>query len=128
MQKSLVVIYLQGGNDGLNVTVPVDTVYTGYQAARATSRASSDPQRVARSAPGRWAAPAAASASPTSAVSAAGHGDNGDPALGFDSLYGDGSGGAGSDLAIFPAADYTPSNRGTSRARTSGSAARSRGR
>ncbi len=35
MQKSLVVIYLQGGNDGLNVTVPVDTVYTGYQAARA---------------------------------------------------------------------------------------------
>ena len=39
MQKSLVVIYLQGGNDGLNVTVPVDTVYAGYQAARCEHRA-----------------------------------------------------------------------------------------
>ena len=29
---------------------------------------------------------------------------------GFDTLYGDGSGGAGSDLAVFPAADYTPPN------------------
>ncbi len=31
-------------------------------------------------------------------------------AFGFDTLYGDGSGGAGSDLAVFPAADYTPPN------------------
>ena len=43
-------------------------------------------------------------------VSAAGADRNGD-ALGFDTLYGDGTGGAGSDLAIFPAADYTPPNR-----------------
>ena len=31
--------------------------------------------------------------------------------MGFDTLYGDGTGGAGSDLAVFPAADYTPANR-----------------
>lgn len=30
---------------------------------------------------------------------------------GFDTLFGDGSGGAGSDLAVFPAADYSPSNQ-----------------
>jgi uncharacterized protein (DUF1501 family) len=39
-----------------------------------------------------------------------GAGNNGDT-KGLDTLYGDGSGGAGSDLAIFPAADYTPANR-----------------
>jgi uncharacterized protein (DUF1501 family) len=35
---------------------------------------------------------------------------NGD-VLGFDTLYGDGTGGPGSDLAIIPAADYNPPNR-----------------
>jgi uncharacterized protein (DUF1501 family) len=35
---------------------------------------------------------------------------NGDVA-GFDTLYGDGTGGPGSDLAIIPAADYNPPNR-----------------
>jgi uncharacterized protein (DUF1501 family) len=35
---------------------------------------------------------------------------NGDT-QGFDTLYGDGSGGVGSDLAIIPAADYNPPNR-----------------
>ena len=39
-----------------------------------------------------------------------GTGNNGDT-KGFDTLWGDGSGGAGSDLAVFPAADYTPANR-----------------
>ena len=39
-----------------------------------------------------------------------GTGNNGDT-MGFDTLYGDGTGGAGSDLAVFPAADYTPANR-----------------
>src|SRR5262249_1550999 len=38
-----------------------------------------------------------------------GAGNNGD-GKGFDTLYGDGSGAAGSDLAVFPAADYTPPN------------------
>ncbi len=35
---------------------------------------------------------------------------NGDT-KGFDTLYGDGGGGPGSDLAIIPAADYMPANR-----------------
>ena len=38
-------------------------------------------------------------------VSTAGGGDNGDANYGFDTLYGDGSGGAGSDLAVMPAVD-----------------------
>ncbi len=43
-------------------------------------------------------------------VSTKGGGDNGDPNHGFDLIYGDGSGGPGSDLAILPGADYTPPN------------------
>lgn len=42
-------------------------------------------------------------------MSTGGGGDSGSP-WGLDTLYGDGSGGAGSDLAFMPAADYTPSN------------------
>ena len=38
-----------------------------------------------------------------------GTGNNG-ASVGLDTLYGDGSGGTGSDLAIFPAADYQPAN------------------
>jgi uncharacterized protein (DUF1501 family) len=43
-------------------------------------------------------------------VSSAGGGDNGNATHGFDVIYGDGSGGAGSDLALLPAVDYTPPN------------------
>jgi len=43
-------------------------------------------------------------------VGVSGSGNNGDT-KGFDTLWGDGSGGPGSDLAVFPAADYTPPNR-----------------
>ena len=43
-------------------------------------------------------------------VGISGVGNNGDT-KGFDTLWGDGSGGAGSDLAVWPAADYTPANR-----------------
>jgi uncharacterized protein (DUF1501 family) len=43
-------------------------------------------------------------------VSSAGGGDNGDASHGFDVIYGDGSGGASSNLALLPAADYTPPN------------------
>jgi hypothetical protein len=39
-----------------------------------------------------------------------GVGNNGQT-VGFDTLWGDGSGGAGSNLALWPAADYTPANR-----------------
>ena len=43
-------------------------------------------------------------------VSGVGADRNGDT-KGFDTLYGDGTGGPGSDLAIIPAADYNPPNR-----------------
>ena len=43
-------------------------------------------------------------------VGLSGVGNNGDT-RGFDTLFGDGTGGPGSDLAVFPAADYTPANR-----------------
>ena len=43
-------------------------------------------------------------------VGVSGQGNN-DDTRGFDTLWGDGSGGAGSDLAVWPAADYTPANR-----------------
>jgi uncharacterized protein (DUF1501 family) len=110
MQKSLVVVYLQGGNDGLNVTVPIDTKYAGYQAARANIARVVGPS--AGGSVGTWAMGGTGGSLGFAnvCVSAAHTGDNGDPTLGFDSLYGDGTGGAGSDLAVFPAADYTPAN------------------
>jgi uncharacterized protein (DUF1501 family) len=110
MAKSLVVIYLQGGNDGLNVTVPIDGMHAGYLAARTNIARVVGP--TAGGTVGTWAMGGTGGSLGFAnvAVSTAGTGDNGDPTLGFDSLYGDGSGGAGSDLAVFPAADYTPSN------------------
>jgi uncharacterized protein (DUF1501 family) len=110
MQKSLVIVYLQGGNDGLNVTVPIDTKYAMYQAARTNIARVVGP--TAGGTVGTWAMGGTGGSLGFAnvAVSTAGTGDNGDPALGFDSLYGDGSGGPGSDLAVFPAADYSPAN------------------
>jgi uncharacterized protein (DUF1501 family) len=110
MQKSLVVVYLQGGNDGLNVTVPIDTVYTGYQAARANIARVVGPTAGGKVGTYAMGGTGGSLGFANVAVSTAGVGDNGDPTLGFDSLYGDGLGGVGSDLAVFPAADYTPSN------------------
>ena len=110
MQKSLVIVYLQGGNDGLNVTVPIDAKYAGYQTARANIARVVGP--TAGGTVGTWAMGGTGGSLGFAnvCVSTASTGDNGDPTLGFDSMYGDGSGGAGSDLAVFPAADYTPSN------------------
>jgi uncharacterized protein (DUF1501 family) len=110
MQKSLVIVYLQGGNDGLNVTVPIDTKYAMYQAARTNIARVVGP--TAGGTVGTWAMGGTGGSLGFAnvAVSTAGTGDNGDPSLGFDSMYGDGSGGPGSDLAVFPAADYSPAN------------------
>jgi uncharacterized protein (DUF1501 family) len=105
------VLYLAGGQDGLNVIVP-------NSAADHAIYAKSRPvigRIQGRSAGGRVGSlpiPATggelAFASPT--VSKAGGGDNGDPSYGFDELYGAGTGTAGSDLALLPATDYTPPN------------------
>ena len=100
---------LNGGNDGLNTIVPVARPVRGLRGpARRTSPACSARRPAPASARPSCPAPARRSRSPTPASPA--------PATtatrkGFDTLYGDGTGGAGSDLAIFPAADYTPPNR-----------------
>jgi uncharacterized protein (DUF1501 family) len=115
--KCLVLIYLAGGNDGLNVILPNDPAdYAAYKLARpeihrgqgltpAGGRVGSKPL------PGPGGS-ALAFANVT--VSKNGGGDNSDARFafaaggegyGFDTLYGDGTGGAGSDLAILPAVD-----------------------
>ena len=112
MQKSLVVIYLNGGNDGLNVFVPIDATYAGYQTAR---------PNIAR-----VVGPTAGGTVGTMVMGGTGGtlgfanklrlgtartGDNGDPRWASTRSTATARGGAGSDLAIFPAADYNPPNR-----------------
>ena len=109
MQKSIVCIFLNGGNDGLNTIVPVDGVqYPAYQAARTNIARILGPTSGAQV--GTTVMPGTGGTLAFSNPLVSGTGNNGDT-KGFDTLYGDGSGGAGSDLAIFPAADYTPANR-----------------
>jgi uncharacterized protein (DUF1501 family) len=109
MQRSLVCIFLNGGNDSLNTIVPLDaTQFNAYTSAR------SNIARVVGAstgaAVGTTPIPGTGSALGFANVLVSGAGNNGDT-RGLDTLFGDGSGGAGSDLAIFPAADYTPANR-----------------
>jgi uncharacterized protein (DUF1501 family) len=111
MQRSLVVLYLNGGNDGLNCFVPTSgPEYARYQTLRPTiARVLGDGTGAAVGTtvmPGTGDSLAFAN----KLVSGTGADRNGDT-RGFDTLYGDGSGGPGSDLAIIPAADYLPANR-----------------
>jgi uncharacterized protein (DUF1501 family) len=111
MQKSIVVIYLNGGNDGLNCFVPQTAPeYATYQTLRPT---------IARVLGDGVGGKIGTTVMPGTGgtlgfsnklVSGAGVDRNGD-VIGFDTLYGDGTGGVGSDLAIIPAADYNPPNR-----------------
>ena len=117
-QKALVVVYLAGGNDGLNVLVPTPGRRLQRVHARRGPRSTADralrprtasarpccPERAAE----RWRSPtsscprtAAATTRPRASTSPA----PAATASGFDTLYGDGSGGAGSDLAVMPAVD-----------------------
>ena len=98
MQKSLVCIFLNGGNDGLNNIVPVEaTEYSAYAAARSNIArivgASSGTQVGSLVIPGTGGSLAFANPLVSGAA------NNGDT-RGLDTLYGDGTGGAGSDLAI----------------------------
>jgi uncharacterized protein (DUF1501 family) len=116
MQKSLVCVYLNGGNDGGNMFVPIEQTvqYPRYRNdARPTiyrenvggADTPSTPQRVGTKVmPGSGANLAFAN------VGVSGAGNNGD-AIGFDTLYGDGTGGPGSDLAVFAASGYPNSTR-----------------
>ena len=111
MGKSIVVIYLNGGNDGLNCFVPLETTqYTQYKTLRPTIARLQGPG--VGTAVGTTIMPGTNNALGFSnkLVSGTAADQNGDT-QGFDTLYGDGTGGAGSDLAIIPAADYNPPNR-----------------
>src|SRR3954454_23968766 len=105
----LVLLYLAGGNDGLNVVIPNETAdYNAYVAARTAIHRGQGPTTggVVGSMP--LAGPAGAVlrfSNPV--VSTPGGGDNADPNFGFDTLYGPGNGGVGSDLAVMPAVDAT---------------------
>ena len=109
MQKSLVCIFLNGGNDGLNNIVPIaGPEYAAYQASRANIARILGPSAGGQV--GTLAMPGTGGSLGFANPLISGPGNNGDT-KGFDTLYGDGSGGVGSDLAVFPAADYTPANR-----------------
>jgi uncharacterized protein (DUF1501 family) len=106
--KSLVCIYLNGGNDGLNTIVPVaSNQYAAYVAARGNIARGLGPSTGSQV--GTTVMPGTGGTLAFANPSVSGGANNGD-SKGFDTLYGDGSGGTGSDLAIFPATDYTPPN------------------
>lgn len=106
--SQLVMIFLNGGMDGLDVLIPHEAgEYAAYQTARPGL--------------GRPIGPATGTASGSVALAGTGGAfglatpvlagaNNNDATGGLDTLWGDGSGGVGSDLALFPAVDYTPPN------------------
>jgi uncharacterized protein (DUF1501 family) len=121
--KCLVLLYLAGGNDGLNVILPNGSAdYAAYSLARpfigrgqgATPKGT-DGKPTGKIGSLPLAGPGgAALAFSNVTVSKNGGGDNSDArfafatggeAFGFDTLFGDGSGGPGSNLAVMPAVD-----------------------
>jgi uncharacterized protein (DUF1501 family) len=106
-----VLLYLAGGQDGLNAIVPTSPGdYSTYVAKRPVIHRGQGPS--SGGVVGSQIVPGSggnlAFANPL--VSTPGGGDNGDSTHGFDKIYGDGSGSAGSNLALLPAVDYTPPN------------------
>jgi uncharacterized protein (DUF1501 family) len=103
--KCLVLLYLAGGNDGLNVLIPNDPVdWEAYRVARP------EIHRVRGAASGTHigstALPGPGGAALAFAnVVVSGTDNNGDAAYGLDKLFGNGTGGSGSDLAVMPAVD-----------------------
>lgn len=108
--NQLVMIFLNGGNDGLNTIVPI-AEYDRYNAARPNLARGQGPSVAgAGGRVGSTVMPGTNGAFAWANVGVSGVGNNNDT-RGFDTLWGDGSGGAGSDLAVWPAADYLPANR-----------------
>jgi uncharacterized protein (DUF1501 family) len=117
--KKIVLIYLQGGADGLNMFIPQADdqhgAYDGWRSNIGRARGASTSLTAVGSTPLAGAAaahlgfanPLLSGASNNGRYTAMGI-PNG--ALGLDTIYGDGAGGAGSNLAVFPAADYNPPN------------------
>ncbi len=105
--NQVVMIYLNGGNDGLNTIIP-NAEYATYAAKRPALARVQGPS--AGTTVGSTVMPGTGGAHAWANVGISGVGNNGDT-KGFDTLWGDGSGGVGSDLAVWTAADYTPANR-----------------
>src|SRR4051812_29449690 len=103
-ETCLVLLYLAGGNDGLNVVLPSGGAdYSAYIQARPTigrKQGATDATAIG-SAPLTGPGNALAFAN----VVVSGTANNGDTKYGFDKLYGDGLGGSGADLAVMPAVD-----------------------
>lgn len=112
--RKLVMIFLNGGNDGLQTITPLGE-YERYRSARENIARLPEPAPASASG-GRGSQVGTLDMAGTNGAHgwaqavAAGQSNNGFD-RGLDSLWGDGSGGPGSDLAVFPAADYTPANR-----------------
>jgi uncharacterized protein (DUF1501 family) len=107
-ENILVCIYLNGGNDGLNAIVPAASdQYSSYVSQRSNIARVLGPSSGGRV--GTTIVPGTGGSLAFANPLVSGVGNNGD-VKGLDTLYGDGTGGSGSDLAIFPAADYTPSD------------------
>lgn len=112
--NTLVMLYIGGGWDGLNVVVPNSSSdYATYAAKRPVIHRGQGPTTTGTGGRvGSQVVPGSggelAFANPV--VSSAGGGDNGDATHGFDVMYGTGNGGPGSDLAVLPAVDYLPPN------------------
>jgi uncharacterized protein (DUF1501 family) len=104
----LVCLYLNGGLDGLHLVVPTGTEYATYQQKRPNLARTLGPS-VAGGAVGTTPIPGTNGQLGWANVAVAGTGNNNDT-RGMDTIFGPGGGAPGADLAIFPAADYTPPN------------------
>jgi len=107
--NQLVMLYLNGGMDGLNCVVPGATAnFDAYRTARPTLFRDLGVPTVA----GRVGSTTALGTGGQLAFAnpmVSGSGNNGDT-KGFDTLWGDGSGGFGSDLAYLPGMHFLPAN------------------
>ena len=107
--NQIVMLYLNGGLDGLNCVVPATTAnYNAYQAARPTLyRALNAPSVAGRV----GSTPVAGTGGELSFANlvVSGTANNGDT-KGLDTLWGNGLGGAGSDLAYLPGMHFLPAN------------------
>ena len=107
--NQLVMLYLNGGLDGLNCVVPATSAnYNAYRTARPTLyRALNTPSVAGRV----GSTPVSGSGGELSFANlvVSGTGNNGDT-KGFDTLWGDGLGGVGSDLAYVPGMHFLPAN------------------
>lgn len=104
----LVVIFLNGGIDGLDTVIPTGAAdYAIYQAKRPLLHRLQGAGTADRT--GSTPIPGTDGALSWANPAVSGVANNGATA-GLDTLWGDGLGGAGSDLALFPAVDYNPPN------------------